>query len=239
MTTTITINSDTQNIIEILQTSLSPIVDVVQVTPPRVTVIGLPGSLGPQGPQGDPGPPGPQGNPGVDLDATTKQVILPIYGGYGPVTDHAVQERVTSSGGPTENAPFVEYYQLAFDPNTDQTWFWGFTLPIDYLSGGTLRLTWATKGTDVNPVVWKGAAAIGVIGTTDADAAVFDTVITGTDTPSTTEGIITQTTIALTMANAEANTTIIVMVGRDADNINDTNTSVAVLVEAMFDFERA
>lgn len=225
MPTTITINSETQAVIELLQLTPPPIVDVVQPIPPRVTVIGLPGSIGPAGPPGSDGAP-------------TRVVILPVYGGYGPASNPAVQEAVTSSGGPTLNAPLVTYYQLAFDPDTDQTWFWSFPLPGDYDHGGTLRLFWATKGTSPNPVMWKGATAIGVVGTTDADAAVFDTVITASDIPSTTQGVINETTIDLTMANAAPNRTIIVMQGRDGDDVGDTNPNIAVLLEATFEYER-
>jgi hypothetical protein len=222
MTTTITINSETSPIIEILQLTPPAIVDVVQPIPPRVNVIGLPGSQGPQGPPG----------PG----STTKQVILPIPGGYGPTVNPAVQERVISSGSPTANAGAVEYYQNTYDPTVDQEWFWKFTLPGNYDSGGVLRLSWATKGTNVSPVAWKGATCFLVPGTTDADAAVFDTVVTVSDAPSVTEGILTQSVITLTMANAAVNRPVIVMVGRDADNILDTNPNFAVLLEAMFEY---
>lgn len=222
MTTTITINSESSDVIELLQLTPPPIVDVVQVIPPRVTVIGLPGSTGP------PGPPGP--------GSTTKQVILSIPGGYAPSVNPAALELVTSSAGPTPNAPLVEYYQIVYDPTVDQSWFWKFTLPGNYDSGGVLRLTWATKGTNVSPVVWKAATVSLVVGTTDADIAVFDTVVTASDAPNTTEGITTQTTLTLSMDNAAVNRPIILMIGRDADNGSDTNPNFAVLLEGMFEY---
>jgi hypothetical protein len=77
------------------------------------------------------------------------------------------------------------------------------------------------------------------VDTTDVDATVFDTVVTASDAASTTQGITTETTIDLTMANAAANRRIIVMIGRDADDPSDTNASFAVLLSAMFDCERA
>ena len=222
MTITVTINSESSDIVEILQTSPPAIVDVAQLVPARVNIIGTPGEQGPPGTDGAP----------------TRVVILPIPGGYGPNTNPATQESVISSAGPTANAPFVEYYQNAYDPDVDQEWFWSFSLPYDYGSGGTLRIIWATKGTDTNPVVWKGATAIPILGTTDADESVFDTVVTASGVPSSTQGILSETTIDLTMANAAPYRPIIVMVGRDADNPSDTNPNVAVHLEVAFEYER-
>lgn len=226
MTTTITINEGSASIIEIEQLTPPPVVSVVQPIPASVTVIGVPGGPGPMG------PPGTDGGP-------TRVVILPIPGGYGPSVNPAVQEPQISSGTPPANAPPVTFYQNTYAPNVDQTWFWSFPIPGDYDSGGTLRLLWATKGTNVNPVVWKGATAIGVPGTTDSDAVVFDTVVTVSDVPSSTQGVIAETTLDLTMANAEANSFIIVMQGRNAENVLDTNPNVAVLLVAAFEYERA
>lgn len=222
MTTTVTINSESSDIIEIIQLTPPAIVDVVQPIPPRVNVIGLAGSQGP------PGPPGP--------GSTTKQVILPIPGGYGPSVNPASQERVTSSTDPTDNAPFVEYYQNVYDPTVDQEWFWKFPLPGNYDSGGVLRITWGTKGTNVSPVVWKAATCFLIPDTTDVDASVFDTVVTASGAPSTTEGVMAQTVLTLTMANAAVNRPVIIMIGRDADDSLDTNPNFAVLLEAMFEY---
>lgn len=209
-----------------------PVVEVVLSNPPTVEVIALPGPPGVQGPQGDPGVNGTDGS-------TTRVVLLVIPGGYGPEDDSAIQEPITSSGIPTANAPPVTYYQNVYDPDTDQYWFWKFPIPGDYDSGGTLRLTWSTKGTHAGVVVWKGATAIGVIGTTDFDTAVFNTVTIVSDVPSVSEGILAQTLLGLTMTNAAANRSIVVMVGRDADNVLDVNTDFAVLLEATFEYERA
>lgn len=223
MTTTITINSESSDIIELVQQTPPPIVDVIQPIPPRVNVIGTPGERGPAGTDGAP----------------TRVVILPIPGGYGPDINPATQEPITSSAGPTFNAPFVTYHQNAYDPNVDQEWFWSFPLPYDYGSGGKLRMVWGTKGTNTNPVVWKGATAIPILGTTDADEVVFDTVVTVSAAPNAVQGILTETTLDLTMANAAPYRPVIVMVGRDADNPADTNPNVAVHLEVAFEYERA
>jgi hypothetical protein len=198
-------------------------------------VEGPPGPQGIRGPQGDQGL---QGDPGEPAPAT-KTVILPIPGGYGPVVNPALQEIKTSSGSQTPNAPPVTYYQNKYDPTIDQTWFWSFPLPADYGSGGALRLTWATEGVGSNPVVWKAASAIGIVGSTDVDAAVFDTVVTALGVPNATEGIPTQSILNLTMANAGANRPIIVMIGRDADNPLDINPNFAVQLETTFEYQRA
>jgi hypothetical protein len=155
------------------------------------------------------------------------------------VNNAAAPEKVISSAGQTTNAPKASYMGLLFDPTTDEHWMWQFNLPGDYSSGGTVRLTWSNKGVSANGVTWKGATAIGVVGTTDMDAIVFDTVVTANGTPSTTTGITTQTTIALTMTNAAANRPIIIMVGRDPDNASDTNASDMRLEQVMFEYTTA
>jgi|SRR6185369_6735344 len=172
---------------------------------------------------------------------TTGHVVLPIPGGVAPDgsgtgNNPATPEMMVSSGTQTTNSAKASTVWLLFDPSTDEHWLWDFTLPSDYSSGGTLRLTWATKGTSTNAVFWKGAAAIGVVGTTDMDAIVFDTVVTGSGNGNATQGVTTQTTLALTMTNAAANRPIIIMVGRDADNASDTNASDACLIAATFEY---
>lgn len=166
---------------------------------------------------------------------------LAIPGGFAPDGSGsgnvpATPEPYISSGTQTSNSPKASGIWLLFDPSTDEHWMWSFTLPSDYASGGTLRLTWATKGTSTNPVYWKGATAIGVVGTTDWDAIVFDTVATGNGNAASTQGVTTQTTITLTMTNAAANRPIIIMVGRDADNASDTNANDACLIAATFEY---
>lgn len=170
-----------------------------------------------------------------------RAVILPIPGGYAPdgsgtVNNPATPEKIISSGSQTTNSPKASYYGLLFDPTTDEHWMWDFTIPADYLSGGTLRVTFSNKGTSANGVTFKGAAAIAIVGTTDKDAIVFDTVVTANGTPSTTTGITTQITIALTMTNALANRPIIVMLGRDPDNASDTNASDMRVEEVVFEY---
>ena len=172
---------------------------------------------------------------------STGYVILPIPGGFAPDAsgtgnNPATPEVMISSAAQTTNSAKVTRVWLLFDPATDEHWEWAFTLPGDYASGGTLRLTFSTKGTSTNAVIWKAAAAIQVTGTTDSDAAVFDTVVTVSGTPSATQGVQTQVTVALTMTNAAANRPCVIMVGRDADNGSDTNANDACLQEVVFEY---
>jgi hypothetical protein len=174
----------------------------------------------------------------------TGYVVLPIPGGFAPDSsgsgnNAAAPEKIISSGSQTTNSPKASYVGLLFDPTTDEHWMWRFTLPGDYASGGTLRLTFSNKGTSANGVTWKGATACAVVGTTDVDAIVFDTVVTANATPSTTTGITTQATLTLTMTNAAANRPIIIMVGRDPDNASDTNASDMRLEDVTFEYTLA
>jgi hypothetical protein len=175
------------------------------------------------------------------LGTTTRYLPLPITGGYPPdgsgtTNNPATPEKIISSGTQTTNACKVTYFGLLFDPTTDEHWMWDFTLPANYSSGGTLRVTFSNKGTSANGVTWKAAAACIVVGTTDKDAVVFDTVVTANATPSTTTGITTQSTLALTMTNAAANVPITVMLGRDPDNASDTNASDMRVEEVTFEY---
>jgi hypothetical protein len=171
----------------------------------------------------------------------TGYVVLPIPGGYPPDTsgagnNAAAPEKIISPTAQTTNSPKVTYFGLLFDPTTDEHWLWSFTLPGDYSSGGTLRLHYSNKGTSTNGVTWKAAASIAVPGTTDMDAAVFDTVVTANSTPDATTGDVVAVTINLTMTNAAANRPIIIMVGRDPDNASDTNASDMRLEYVTFEY---
>lgn len=172
---------------------------------------------------------------------TTGRVLLPIPGGVAPDgsgsgNNPATPEKVVSSGSQTSNSPKATYVRLLFDPTTDEHWLWDFELPGDYASGGTLRLKFSNKGTSTNGVTWKAGTAIAVVGTTDKDAIVFDTVVTANATPSATTGITTEVTLTLTMTNAAANRPMVLFVGRDPDNASDTNASDMALEEATFEY---
>lgn len=172
----------------------------------------------------------------------TGEVILPIPGGIAPdgsgtVNNPARPEINISSAGQTTNAAKVTTFWLLFAGATaDEHWEWQFQLPQNYASGGTLRLKWATKGTSTNTVTWKAATACIVTGTTDQDAVAYDTVVTANGTPSATQGVVSETTLTLTMTNAAAGRAINIMIGRDQDNASDTNTNDACLIAATFEY---
>lgn len=172
---------------------------------------------------------------------TTGYVQLPIPGGVAPdgsgtVNNPATPETMISSGTQTTNSPKVTRVWLLMDPTTDEQWMWSGTLPGDYASGGTIRATFSTKGTSTSGITLKAATAIQVTGTTDSDAAVFDTVVTANGTPSATQGVQTQITLTLTMTNAAANRPCVIMVGRDPDNGSDTNANDLCLQEVTFEY---
>ena len=171
----------------------------------------------------------------------TQRIVLPIPGGFAPDgsgsgNNPATPEPMISGGSQTSNSPKASNIWLLFDPSTDEHWLWTFELPGDYASGGTVAVIWSTKGTSTNSVYWKAAAAIGVVGTTDWDQIVFDTVVTGNGAASSTQGVTTRTTMALTMTNAAANRPMILMIGRDADNGSDNNANDACLISATFEY---
>lgn len=172
----------------------------------------------------------------------TSRIILPIPGGIAPdgsgsSNAPARPDKIVSSGTQTTDSPKATYSTLKFSASTDEHWLWAFELPGNYVSGGTIRLKYTNTGTSTNGVTWKAAAAIGVSGTTDLDAIVFDTVVTANSTPNATTGIPVEVTLTLTMTNAAANRQMILMIGRDQDNASDTNASEIHLVGATFEFQ--
>lgn len=160
--------------------------------------------------------------------------------GTGSVNAPARLDKIISSGTQTANSPKASYNRLLFAPATaDEHAMWQFTLPSDYISGGTLRGLYTNVGVSANGVVWKVAVAIAVSGTTDLDAIVFNAVATATSTPDTNTGDPVEFTIAPTMTNAAAGREIIVMVGRDQDHASDTNASDMALVGLAFEYQGA
>ena len=111
---------------------------------------------------------------------------------------------------------------------------WQFTLPANYLSGGTFRLTGSTLGTSTIQAVWKAAAAIAC----PARPTAMWSCSTRSSRPRgrrrPLQGVTTQVTLALTMTFGAANRLIVIFVGRDTDNGSDTNANDACLVECVF-----
>jgi hypothetical protein len=174
----------------------------------------------------------------------TSRLVLPIPGGTPPDgsgtgNNPATPEKVVSSGTQTTNTPKVSYVQLLFDASTDEHWQWQFPLPADYVSGGTLKLTWGSKGT-TNNVIWKAGIVAGEPASTDLDAAVFlgPDLSSATAVPGTV-GFVTETSITLTVTGLDVtggSDMVILFVGRDADNGSDTSASDACLVGVALEY---
>lgn len=174
----------------------------------------------------------------------TRRLVLPINGGVAPDgsgsgNNPATPEKKVSSGSQTSNTPKVTYVQLLFDASTDEHWMWQFPLPGDYASGGTIRLTFGSKGT-TNNVVWKAGIVAAEPGSTDMTAAVFVAadVSAATAVPGTV-GQVTETTITLTTTGLDTSggsDMVVLFVGRDADNGSDNSASDAVLVGVVFEY---
>src|SRR3972149_8831079 len=70
--------------------------------------------------------------------------------GSGTGNNTAALSYEVSTGTQTTNTPKATQLKLLFDGTTDEHWLFGFLIPGDYLSGGTLRgvvkFTSATSG---------------------------------------------------------------------------------------------
>lgn len=160
--------------------------------------------------------------------------ILPD--GTGTGNNPAPFEKVVSSGTQTTNTPKVTYFQHLFDQSTDETIAWAFRLPGDYVSGGTVYLTWGAKVT-TNNVIWKAGIEAGDPSSTDMDAAIYNAadLSSATAVPGTV-GHYKETSIALTMTGATAGDFVVLFVGRDADNASDTAAGDATLLAVSLEY---
>lgn len=158
----------------------------------------------------------------------------------GTASNLFVQAQVAkSSGSPPTNGPNLFFTELLFDGTSDEHCFFGFYMPSDYASGGSLVLNWKrASGTGAANVVWKGAvAAITPGGTEVPNTKVLNTVATTTTAAGTTSQAVQTTSVTLTMDSAAAGDAVWIMCGRDADNASDTLNAVdAQLVTAAFTY---
>ena len=124
-----------------------------------------------------------------------------------------------STGTQTTNTPKKTQLVLLFDSATDEHWMFSFKMPGDYSSGGTLRGGIYSAATTGN-VIMKG-------GISEAIGSVLDDVFLASDVSaaiavSATANQEVEFTISLTMTSIVANDTIVIFIGRDADNASDT-----------------
>jgi hypothetical protein len=159
-----------------------------------------------------------------------------IYQWFGDESDPAtnppaaVAAEASGAAAPT-NGQQLRRRIRGFDAGTDEGIFLVFVLPSNYSSGGTLTFQWSANATS-GDVIWKTAYALATFGTTDFDGVAFGTVTAASaQTASGTAGVEVSKTIDLGVTGATAGQRLYVYLGRDADNIADTMTGDAELVE--------
>lgn len=129
----------------------------------------------------------------------------------------------------TEANPKKHFLALGFDGggNQEHAW-WTFRLPVDYASGGTLRIQWFLNAT-ANAVKWQ--AQIGVVTPGDADTPLEHAeaaAATVTDNVNATEANrLVESSITLTMDSAAAGDLIFVVLFRNSADAADTATQDA------------
>lgn len=167
---------------------------------------------------------------------STSRVLLIPEDAVLPTANPATLTKVTSSGGPVANGPFVTYNVLAFDQTTDQHAMWNFRVPDDYLSGGTLTLLWGAAVNTGN-VIWLAGAELMDPNSTVTSSSVYNAADSAgaIGTPATV-GQFKETGIALTMTGASPGDLISVFVGRDAGAGGDTAAGNANLLAAQFSY---
>lgn len=140
-----------------------------------------------------------------------------------------------SSGTPPTNGPNLYFTELLFDGAADEQVLFGFMMPSDYASGGTVTIHWKrASGTGAADVVWKAAiAAVTPGGTEVPNTKALATVSTTTSAAGTTSQALRTANISPSMDSAAAGDTVFVMVGRDADNAADTLNAVDAQVTAI------
>ena len=168
----------------------------------------------------------------------------------GPITipagdsgnEFAQIQVVNSSGTPPSNGPDLFFTELLFDGATDEHVVFGFRMPADYSSGGTLKVQWKrASGTGAANVVVKAAVAAITPGAAEVpNSKSFNTVATTTTAAGTTAQAVVESDITLTMDSAAAGDMVWIMLGRDADNGADTLNSVDIqVVSVIFSYTAA
>jgi len=155
----------------------------------------------------------------------TSRILLDPTTALLPTSNPATLTKITSSGGAVANGPVVTYNVLDFSDSVDQAAMWGFRLPDDYLSGGTLTLLWYHSVATAGNIIWKGGVELvtpssGVVPASSYNAA---DVAAAVAVPGTV-GQFKETSIALTMTGAAAGRYASLFLGRDADAGGDTAT---------------
>jgi hypothetical protein len=155
--------------------------------------------------------------------------LLLFPGGYGSDgtanSVAAAPELQVSSTAAASNKPKLHRMRLAFDQTTDEHWFFGFKMPGDYASGGTLRGSFSTTAT-TGTVLWK--AGIGEASGNNSDDSFLAADLSGGgsgDSVSGTANTEVEFTIGLTMTSIAANDPVTLFIGRDADSATDSTAA--------------
>lgn len=151
---------------------------------------------------------------------------LPLFpGGFasdgsGTGNDLAALAFEVSTGVQTTNTPKVSRLKVSFDPTTDEHWLFQFKMPGDYASGGTLRGQIGVNAVSPGNVIMKAGISESSGNRTDDVFLAADLSSAITMPATANQG--TEFTIALTMTSIAANDEVVIFIGRDADNVNDT-----------------
>lgn len=139
----------------------------------------------------------------------------------------------------TQSTKKVTFMTLDFDGagSTAEHAWWGFSLPADYISGGTLLLHWMANATSGN-VKWQ--ALVSAVTPLDADTPLehaFGAVASATDAVSALEARrLLQSNITLNMDGAVARDSIELCLYRDPSDAADTCSVDAELKMAWFEY---
>lgn len=140
----------------------------------------------------------------------------------------------------TESNPKKHFLYLAFDGggNKELSWF-SFRMPVDYASGGVVKIQWMANTTSAQNVVWS--AQLGAITVSDADTPVEHAsaaVSSATTSVNTTEAR-RLVESSITLANLDSVTTgdlVYLSIWRDSSDASDTCTVDAEMVGAALEY---
>jgi hypothetical protein len=142
----------------------------------------------------------------------------------------------------TEASPKKHFIVAAFDAATDEHLWWSFRMPVDYASGGTVKILGMANATTAT--VARLGVKIGAVTPADADTPVEHaeaTATTGSWTTNTTEArrlVETSIDCSSNLDSVAAGDLVFVVIYRDADATSGTD-DLAVdweLVTASFEY---
>ena len=158
-----------------------------------------------------------------------------IYQWYGDETDGSVPPTAVATSTSTvaagTNSVALRYRTRGFSPSTDNTIELHYVLPTDYVSGGTLNVSWISTNTTGNFLFKTAFVSIPMQTTTITGNAFGAVTSTSAIAVATNAGMEKTTSIALGLTSATAGSRLVVMLGRDADDVSDTATATTSLME--------